>query len=356
MTGRPAPPDAEKEPPMKNRPALSYELLSLRRSELMGLALLWVMLFHAYSYHAPWRALALVQEYGYLGVDIFLFLSGLGLCGSLLRRPSVTAFWRARCARILPAYWLVVGAYSLCLIYLGRISFSTMLWSLSGLHYWFQIPGSFNWYVSALLAFYLLAPLWVRLLRKSPSPVLAAVLALPAAYGLYRLAIPLNLLYLRDFLFRIPAFALGTLCGYCLHTGQALSRRHRLLWAGLALAGGALLFGVWTQRIYIAPCFIFSLVVCPLCLLAAWLLERTGLRLRAFSLLGECSLEIYLLNVVVTRETEPLMGLVGLTGHPLRFYLLAYAGNLALGILLHKALEGARRALGRTPEKVPAKG
>lgn len=328
---------------MENR--LSYSLLSCRRPALMGLALLWVMLFHAYNYHFPVPLLARFQEYGYLGVDIFLFLSGLGLCMSLLRRPSLSAFWRARCARILPAYWLVVGAYSLCLVLRGRIPFSTLLWSLSGLHYWFQIPDSFNWYVSALLAFYLLSPFWVRLLRSCPRPELAALLAFPAAYGLYRLSIPLGLLYIRDFLFRIPAFAAGTLCGYYLYTERPLTRRHRLSWAGLALAGGVLWAGVASQRMYIAPCFIFSLFVCPLCLAAAWLLERTGLRFRFLSLLGECSLEIYLLNVIVTRETGGLMYHTGLSGHPLRFYLLAYSANLLFGILLHRALEAARRAL-----------
>ena len=334
---------------MEHDAALSYRLLSRHRSALMGLALLWVMVFHAYAYHFRVPLLVRFREYGYLGVDIFLFLSGLGLCVSLLRRPSPSAFWRARCARIFPAYWLVVGGYSLWLVYQGQIPFSTLLWSLSGLHYWFQIPGSFNWYVSALLAFYLLSPFWVRALRSCPRPGLLTLLAFPVGYGLYRLSIPLELLYIRDFLFRIPAFAAGTLCGYYLYEERAFSRRHCFSWAGLALGGGLLWAGVASRQFYIAPCFIFSLFVCPLCLLLAWLLERTGLRLRLLKLLGECSLEIYLLNVVATRQTEGLMLRTGLSGHPLRFYFAAYSANLLLGILLHQALEAARRKLGKAP-------
>lgn len=311
----------------------------------MGLALIWVMLFHAYNLHFYRPALDYIKEYGYLGVDVFIFLSGLGLAVSLLRKPAALAFWKARCFRVLPAYWLAAGLYSLLLVLAGRIPFSTLLWNLSCLHYWLQIPDSFNWYISALLAFYLMAPFWVRLLRNSGHPELLTLAVFPASYGLYRLFIHTNLKYTRDFLFRLPSFAAGALCGYCFYAKKALSRKHLCLWGILTLTGGYLFFGLQAGKLYISPCFIFALAVCPLCLLAAWLLELTGWRWRVLSLLGECSLEIYLLNVIITREFGPLAALTGLTGHPLRFYLLTYAANITLGILLHKALEKLPRIM-----------
>ena len=51
------------------------KLLSTYRSELMGIATIWVMLFHfkANMNSAP---MDLLSSIGYGGVDIFLFLSG----------------------------------------------------------------------------------------------------------------------------------------------------------------------------------------------------------------------------------------------------------------------------------------
>ena len=54
---------------MEHDAALSYRLLSRHRSALMGLALLWVMVFHAYAYHFRVPLLVRFQEYGYLGVS-----------------------------------------------------------------------------------------------------------------------------------------------------------------------------------------------------------------------------------------------------------------------------------------------
>ena len=63
----------------------TYSLLSRYRSELMGIAMLWVMLFHAYQLNLGnpvWNA---AKAAGFGGVDIFLMLSGLGLHHSLAK-------------------------------------------------------------------------------------------------------------------------------------------------------------------------------------------------------------------------------------------------------------------------------
>ena len=143
----------------KTERAGGYQLLSSYRSELMGIAMLWVMLFHAYEFHFGIGLLDSVKELGFGGVDMFILLSGLGMYGSLVRRKdeSLRKYFLRRCGRILPTYWLVVGLYSLWLRAQGRISLGVAAWSMSTLHYWFRIPGSFNWYVPAMMALYLYA-------------------------------------------------------------------------------------------------------------------------------------------------------------------------------------------------------
>ena len=51
--------------------------ISTYRSELMGRSILWIMMLHfTFNQIAP---LGFVAQYGFAGVEIFLFVSGLGL-------------------------------------------------------------------------------------------------------------------------------------------------------------------------------------------------------------------------------------------------------------------------------------
>lgn len=69
---------------------LSFELeeLSIKRTQLMGLATLMIIICHASASHVlmPYW-LSKLMDLGNYGVDIFLFLSGLGLFYSLSNKP-----------------------------------------------------------------------------------------------------------------------------------------------------------------------------------------------------------------------------------------------------------------------------
>lgn len=333
---------------MKNRAdtAAGYQLLSRWRGELMGLAMLWVMLFHAYELPIANPALNAFKWLGFSGVDMFFLLSGLGLYGSIVRRRErFSSYFFRRCARVLPAYWLVVGLYSLWLRLQGRISIKTALWSLSTFHYWFHIPGTFNWYVPALLLFYALAPFWVRVLGRVRHKGLLTLLTFPLAYGVYRLTIPVGLNYLSDFLDRIPTFAAGLLAGCYLAEGHPLDRKHAAAWSAVAVCGITVAVLRIQGKLYISTCYMVAACVMPFCLLLAKGLDllRWEWLHRPLRFLGAYSLEIYLLNVIVTREFETLSPWFDRDGRHIVYYLTVYALNLALAAVLHRLVEAVLR-------------
>ena len=85
--------------------------LSRYRSELMGLAMIFVMLFHVWLPKSnPMYGLV---RCGNVGVDMFLFLSGIGLWFSWTGNRSLPRFFRKRYIRIYPA-WLIMA----CLFYI----------------------------------------------------------------------------------------------------------------------------------------------------------------------------------------------------------------------------------------------
>ena len=95
--------------------AESYRI-SDTRIESFGIATLLVILVHAkpYNWDAYPFVLYKICELGSIGVDIFLFLSGLGLFYAMKKCHSVKMFCKRRILRILPSYMLITGV--LCTI------------------------------------------------------------------------------------------------------------------------------------------------------------------------------------------------------------------------------------------------
>lgn len=98
---------------------------------------------------------------------------------------------------------------------------------------------------------------------------------------------------------------------------------------------------------YINFCYIAISMLMPGCLLLSWLLD--GLRIegphRFLRLLGKNSLEIYLLNVVFTREFDTLAPLLDHGPRCLFFSLSCWTLNILLGLALHRGIAAAKARL-----------
>lgn len=130
----------------------SLKDVSTYRSELMGWSIVWIMMLHFGFYTL--KPLGFVAQYGYAGVDIFLFVSGFGLFYSLDKKPLLLSFYRKRLIRIFPAYYLV-GAFASIIVFHDTILQYLFRYSTIG----FWTGGAyFEWYVPSLLLLYLLAP------------------------------------------------------------------------------------------------------------------------------------------------------------------------------------------------------
>ena len=157
---------------------MTYGTLSKYRGFLMGFAILWVMYFHIplkFATEVGW----FIHRIGFYGVDIFLFLSGLGVYYSLTKRPNVLGFYKARLVRILPAY-IIVACASYCLLRLDRASALDFFYYISGIGYWTR-HARFDWYIPTQLAFYLITPLFLFFTRFTSSSFSSNVERRPAA-------------------------------------------------------------------------------------------------------------------------------------------------------------------------------
>ncbi len=215
---------------------MKYAYLSRFRSELMGVAMLWVMLFHAENLDLGWGPLNTLRSAGFGGVDIFIVLSAMGLVMSLGRREQDDhSFLVRRARRILPAYFLVMVPYTLFCLARGTAWLSALVWNATLLNYWVRPKGSFNWYVSGIMLFYALTPACFRWLREPRGRLVRVAGGMGVGLLVCRILIRDGYWNHMDFFYRVPVFLLGLLLGFFLLEERPFSRRDGLFWLGWAL-------------------------------------------------------------------------------------------------------------------------
>ena len=288
---------------------MNWFSISKYRSTLMGLAILWVMYFHIgvqYFTDFGW----FFHRIGFYGVDIFLFLSGIGVYFSLKKRPKVLGFYKARAARILPAYFIVATAAYL-LLRLENGSIGNFLIYISGIGYWTK-QSRFDWYIPTQILFYLLTPLFLVSYNKlSEHNRTGYTLACMATTPFLCIALYyMDCTYLWGTSVRLAVFLLG------IHIGSLVEQKKRLYTGDIIgavsffLTGSLLSFFV--HKNLRTPAYIMdglnaypALMMIPaLCLLLTVALEKLSekssktVHIIIFSLniLGKYSLEIYLLH------------------------------------------------------------
>ena len=118
-----------------------------------GIAIFMILLYH----QPDGGAIKGIYFYpGFMGVDIFLFFSGFGLCYSL-NKKSIKEFYKRRFVRILPLY-IVLGLFAGILHY-QDYSIWDYFCNISSLSYWGLGGNKFEWYLSSLFILYLAFPL-----------------------------------------------------------------------------------------------------------------------------------------------------------------------------------------------------
>ncbi len=245
----------------------TYGCLSSQRGRLMGAAMLMVVLFHVGGARHD-TIFYCLSRCGNVGVDVFLFLSGIGLWFSWSRNQlrikneelrikneelrknageavdedaaprsvrshsslscsSLMSFFRRRYVRVYPA-WLVVA----CLYYLpryfdGHLSAADTALSIAlNWGFWEHDELTF-WFVPSIMALYTVAPAYMELIRRHPEcrlmPVVAMVGCVLAQYWP-----PLHSAvgHIEIFTSRIPIFLIG------INMGQAVMERRPIKRAG----------------------------------------------------------------------------------------------------------------------------
>ncbi len=290
--------------------------LSRFRSEYMGVAMLAIILFHV----ALPRSSAFfgLHRLGNIGVDIFLFLSGMGLWFSWTKHAVAesgkqfvaawASFYRRRLWRVYPT-WLLVA----CLYYIPRYSHGTQLWAdghglldlagdiLINWDFWLHDELTF-WYIPAIMLLYVFAPPFMELLRRNAD--CRWLVLLPIVWTVaVQWVTPIHQAvgHIEIFWSRVPVFFIGISMGEAVKSGQ--HRKGSSVWIVWALFLASLSVGLFLEQNLHGrfPLFIERLLYIPLTVTLLILLGRlfavAPKRLNAaLAWVGTVSLETYLIH------------------------------------------------------------
>ena len=311
---------------------MNYALLSRYRSELMGFAIIIVVMFHTYVERTD--AFYGLHRIGSVGVDIFLLLSGIGLWFSWTKKalpnPSLKGgettitgehiFWKKyfsfiyrRLKRIYPT-WLLLGSIHYISRFHGHTTADYVDLVLDILFNWgFWTHGELKlWYISAIMVMYLFAPFYMEVIRRWPVWRWSLVLSLMWCFAQqYVTPIHDSVGHIEIFWSRIPIFLIGMNIGEWVKQKRSISSDATPLLIVMLIASAA--FCIYLEQVKHGefPIFFERLLYIPLSisasLLLALLLDKTATitshkarfasRLQtSLAFLGGISLEIYLLH------------------------------------------------------------
>lgn len=305
----------------------TLEDISTYRSELMGWAIIWIMMLHfTFTQIKP---LGFVAQYGFAGVEIFLFVSGFGLFFSLDKNCSIKHFYLKRLLRIFPTYY-ILGIFASAFLYHDDLF--TYLFRYTTIGFW--TGGVYSeWYIPSIVLLYLIAPFLKKLFYRNGHIiiVLICVFCLLMAYTL----VANNYITKGEphffLLYRIPAFLFGTECAYWLKKGIFDKYFYYILFAGIPI-----FISLFPHHHEIYNYKYFSLVfLLPLFTLIFIFISKTIYFINpVISTIGNASLEIYIIQGIFFHAILTEMIVIPVNYHDIVSFLLIILSSL-LGIITH---------------------
>ena len=276
--------------------------ISRYRGELMGMAMIFIILFHV---SLPQSDMFFgLRRMGNIGVDMFFFLSGIGLWFSWTKNPSYKHFFKRRYLRIYPTWLVMASLYYIprfrggdIMAWIDLIGDITINWD-----FWLHDELTF-WYIPATMMLYLFAPAYMELIRKHPIyrwlPVVMIMWCILVQY-----VTPIHDIFghIEIFWSRVPIFFIG------INMGEMVRRKDKLdgasIWMIVILFVATLTSSIFLEQNLHGrfPLYVERMLYIPLTITTILLLNRIFRRTpkwfnNAFKFVGALSLECYLIHI-----------------------------------------------------------
>ena len=320
----------------------NWSIFSEERDTIYGISIISIMLFHFFEsvLTSDWGQRFVAQIYnrfiGSVGVEFFLFLSGVGLYFSLQKDENYVHFLVKRFKKVLPTYFIVAGMYWwLVDIVIRKRAVNCFFEDVFFLTFIKEGIRTY-WYVLFIIIAYVCYPMVYKLLKsklndKIQLSVLTAVAL--AIQFVPRLLIPQIYVNIEILLCRFLVFFIGCWCGRKVYCQESIAPAEVLEFCfGAVLMGIASisktkgLIEILGNRILMCFWGIFLLFI--LASILKFVPNKVKVSLK---MLGGMSYELYLTHVAI----RALMNIIGINTCYIKNYVLCIIGSFILSIVLN---------------------
>lgn len=287
--------------------------ISKYKGEIYGISILWIMLFHATAmlklhYDMGLKILKPLDAligYGNMGVEIFLFCSGIFLYFSFYRNPDILVFIKKRLSRLFWPVIIITGLFWVYkYLYLAHDT-SLFLSKLTMMDFWLSGDQQI-WFVACILVCYLIYPyIYSYLFNSKFLNTFLRLVILLSITALLTLMLRSNYpeVYknVEIALTRFPVFFIGCYFGKLVYEKKTLPWYFYLICLALVVFGFVVLElevfkGLWRRWFYMVPGI-------PLTFITIWVLNFLKCKPlnKVFAFLGTISLNLYVSHIMVIK-------------------------------------------------------
>lgn len=277
------------------------DLITKYRPQIMGVASLFILFFHAWlpifdSFKLASTMELFIKRVSFVGVDMFLFVSGFSLVFSINKNSLKSYYLR----RIIKIYIPVLIFVSLLMLR-REMSLIDVIKNITGFNFYTVCIYNLFWFVPALMTLYILFPLYYYLLKKVNLNyyVIGSILLW---FILVIITKDITRTDLYGFINRIPIFIIGIYFGEKTYIKEEVEVRNYVLLL-LVVIGITLQYLTNYKGIYLlvpeSNCFLpnalFTIGFIPLVANVISNIEKFKLY-RALTFLGKISFELYIVQ------------------------------------------------------------
>lgn len=271
---------------------MSYSYISKFRAQLMGVAMLLIVMFHL-SVETT-GVLKEIKNIGDIGVNFFFFLSGFSMYYAWKKKPEAAYFLKRRLVRIFLSFLPVVFLWCLPQVLMGRISLLEFAGKCSTLYFWYN-GNLLYWFVSGIVLLYLLTPLWMKCYEKNKNvtKIITAILFIVLVI-LGRTPV---LGHICNFTDRSIVYFMGIMVGEAAQQQRKMTTKSYIIILVMVIGGAATLaLSKWDLFNYWYKYIVEAFLTFPLILLMSWLFEKLSgvLNFKFLIFCGTITLEAYL--------------------------------------------------------------
>lgn len=324
---------------MKN---FTWKTVMNHRNAIYGFAAIWIVIYHIYLRYC-WPYIPVVSQIvaiGNMGVDIFVFLSAIGLSFSI-EKNTTKEFYLNRFKRVFVPFLLIATPFyiwdSIVQYGINIKALTEFLLNITTISFWCR-EGAPAWYMAFVLVTYAIFPLLYKLKKNNKYILVLLILLSIATELLLKLFESPVYVFGERVLSRIPIFLVGMFIADYVKENKKVNKFFTLIVIAVACVG--FVFITLYNPDIVLTRYLYAFMSIAVVLVFSFIVDKTQnvwaskLIMKALSFCGVISLEIYLIHTYMLK----FMGVYNLLylTHNVVYYVVVPVTAIILSVLVSK--------------------